>query len=585
MRTLHGFLTLALLAAPCAWSQEAAEASPPPSTSASGGNIFVGVRGTDNEDYLGRVSEYDAAPQGVRPSVGMNVWGQSNNWFVDVTAENGGDARDQSYGVEIDGNRYFQLRSTVLRYLHRLDHDPLDDLDTAKGGPMVQHEDFSPGVDYAPGYTEAKTELGGVVPGAEFLRWRVGHRMVSRHGGVQARTMSKCASCHVTAETKNIDQRMHDLSAGLSLKTKNVSIDYDYVNRQFNERGATPVIQYDDAIHPVTLAPVFGNRVSFDSQQGLLPYSQVPDVRKQTHTLKARVELPKEVRVAAALGTAHVENKFTGLGVDSWNWNSKFTVPLHDRLVFTTRVKQYDLDSEQVFVEIEEPTTAAGPTAGKTYAEAYPEFGEASFMRNSVRSRNLISSKSELSARLTKYTTLRGGYEYRHLKRPNSETTETDTNRLFFTFSTRKKNDSGGHVSARVKYVFDAISNPFTHWHAALPPVMQPTPTPGASPFAGLQYFALYAARQANLTLEPTRAQTIEPSATWTPSPRFSATLHYRYKTASNKDLNFSDWSRTTHMPGAELWFAPLDKLDFTLAYSFHNERSDTLFVIPVYDG
>ena len=37
--------------------------------------------------------------------------------------------------------------------------------------------------------------------------------------------------------------------------------------------------------------------------------------------------------------------------------------------------------------------------------------------------------------------------------------------------------------------------------------------------------------------------------------------------------------------PGAELWLSPLERLDFTVAYMFHNERSDTLFGIPVYDG
>jgi len=330
---------------------------------------------------------------------------------------------------------------------------------------------------------------------------------------------------------------------------------------------------------------MFENRVQYDSEQGLLPFSQVPDIRKQVHSLKGRVDLPGEARVSAAFSSANVVNKSTGLSVDSWSWNSKLTVPIYKALVLTARARQYDLDSEDVFVDVEEPTAPAGPQAGLTFSEAYPDVGELSYLRKSVRSRKLTSVRTELSARLAKYTTLRGGYEYRQVRRPNFEVQETDTNRIFFNFSTRTRNNGGGSLSARLRYVFDNNDNPFLHYRAALSPALQPEPTPGASPFIGLQYYALYDARQADLTMFPTRAQTVEPSATWSPSARFSASIHYRYKTASNDELNFSDWSRDVHMPGAELWIAPLDKLDFTIAYNFQNERSDTLFVIPVFDG
>ena len=95
----------------------------------------------------------------------------------------------------------------------------------------------------------------------------------------------------------------------------------------------------------------------------------------------------------------------------------------------------------------------------------------------------------------------------------------------------------------------------------------------------------MYAARQANLTNQPSRSHFFEPSFSWTPSARAALTLHYRTRIEKNDKLNFGDWSRDMHMPGAELWLAPLEKLNFTLAYTFQNDRSNTLFVLPAFDG
>lgn len=576
-------ILIPLILCPAGAAQETATPAPPPT--GSGGSVFVGTRGLDNSNYLGKVSEYDAARDGLRPSVGVEYWRQGENYFVDAGGEHRGDAKDQRYGIDLQVDRHFRIRTQFLQYLHRLDHDPLDDLDTAKGGPMVQHTDLAPGVEYMPGYSELNTKMEFAVPGAEWLRFRASHRTFERHGAVQARTMEKCSSCHVKAVTKNIDQRLHDVSGGVSLRFNKVSVDYDYLNRQFNEQAPAPTMEWSASIHPVLLTPVFSNRVSFDNRDGELPYSQVPDTRKERHHVRARVELPKDARLSGAFTSSNAKNRFTGLGVDSWGWHGRLTIPFSDRLVFTSQLKQLDLDSEGVFVDIQEPVALGGPHAGKTYGEVYPEFGSADFFRDSVRSRNRFSWKGELSANVAKYTTLRGGYEFIRLKRDHYEVGQTDTNRIAFSFNSRNRNTGAGDFSWRFRYRYENNIDPFLHKHAANPPGLQLEPTPGASPFAGTQYFKIYAAREANLTTYPTQAHSVEPAVTWMPSPKVSASFHYRYRNLENDDLNQSDWNRSVHMPGAELWFAPLERLDFTVAYTFHNERSNSLFGIAVYDG
>ena len=143
---------------------------------------MLGVQGLDNDDYLGKVGEYDASRQGARPTAATDFWIQNGSTYVEATGEWLGDAHDQNYGVDIQMGRYFRISSHFLQYLHRLDHDPLTDLDAAKGGPMVWSEDAAAGVQYQPSYNELETEMEFTVPGATWLKFRAAHKTVQRGG-------------------------------------------------------------------------------------------------------------------------------------------------------------------------------------------------------------------------------------------------------------------------------------------------------------------------------------------------------------------------------------------------------------------
>jgi hypothetical protein len=579
-KLLSWFLILVMASGGAAWAQDP---KPAAAAAAYGGNFFVGTRGLDNANYLGRVSEYEVSPQGLRPSLGAGFWAQRDGLAVDFRGEHRGDARDQQYELRLDAGRYFRLRTSYERFVHRLGHDPLLNLDTAKGTVVVRYDDLTPAADYVPGRSQVRTEITGAIPGVPWLVWRAGHRSQLQHGDVQARTLSKCANCHVVGTTKRIDQRLHELSAGLTVRASRLTLEYSYLNRQFNERGATPYLVYDVAIHPQTQQRIFANRVTFDAAQGALPFSLVPDVRKSAHELKAALDLPRDARWTAALVSARAENKHSGLRADSLGAGAKFTLPLGKRLSFTARVRKLDVDSDPAAVDLNENVSPEGPQAGKTFSQAYPSFGPLDYVRPSVASRSELRASAEVGARLARLTSLRAGYQFTRLRRDHFEVERTGTSRVFAGFSTR----SSKTWSGRLRYSLEHTTDPFTHRHAALSPVMQPSPSPGSppSPLLGLQYFTMYAARQAHLTNQPTRSHGLEPSWTWSPSDRFSFTAHYRLRTEKNDRLNFSDWQRDLHMPGAELWIAPLARLNFTAAYTFQHERSRTLFVLPAFDG
>lgn len=576
-------LVICITAAPlllCAQSP----APPPAPAGVSGGGIFIGTRGLDNSGWMGRVNEYEMNKQGLRPAVRSEYWHSLGSWFFSFAGENRGDSRASVYEMDADLDRRVRVRSTLERFMHRLENDPLTNLDAAKGNVVVRHDNLAPDRAYVPGRNELKTELSGYI--ASWLTWRASHRYLQIHGETQTRALSKCANCHSVAEATRINQKMHDASIGLTARLgRRVSLMYDYTNRQFREHGQTPTVQYDVAQHPATLSRAFFNRVQYDgTTNGEMPYALVPGFRKDIHNLRLVAELPRDARLTGQYVHTNARNNHvrTNLSVDVWN--ARYTMPLASRLTLKAQLRRTDMANDDIFIQLEEPANPPGvPQAGQTYAQAYPSFGSVDWLRKSAINRTDWTAAGELQARLARLTTLRTGYQFRSIRRDNFEVERTDRNRLFAVLSARPEKT----WNARLRYYLDLTDHPFLHHKAALSPEMQPYASPGnpPSPLAGLQYFALYAARQADLTNQPTRSQLVEPSFTWTPKERMALTVHYRANLQLNNKLNYGRWERSLHMPGAELWLAPSEKFNFTVGYTWQRDLSDTLFVIPVFDG
>lgn len=562
---------------------EKPEAKPAPPSSVHGYVSFGGA-GNDRNDYAGRVSEFTASPQGGRVVGGGAVWGNFGLTYFDFRAAVGGDGRDQDYWFNLDAHRWWRTEVRYSRLPHRLDHDPLDTLDAAKGAVVVRHDDMNPAALYA--ITRGELEINSKftapqLPGVEF---RVGFRDERREGHTQARTMSKCANCHVVGQTRGVDQVTQDLTAGVSVRVGRFAFHYDYLNRNFEERAATPTTVYDLVMHPSTQARVFDNRIQYQLADGPLPFNQIPEVRKESHSFRASVELPREAMLNLNFVKTTAENEDTGLSVDSKLWSARFGMPLGKRLFLTARFRQMQIQGDNLWIDVVEPLAIAGPQLGLSYADVYTSFGSADYLRESEESRRPMTADFELAYRLAKRTTLRAGYRFDQVKRDHFEVYKTTKNAFRVSFTTRTQDRKW---SLRAKYQFEDIDDPFMNVKAAYSPVIQPFPAPGAppSPLLGTQYYVLYDARQADLTALPTRAHLWEYSATWSPNARVSLSSHLRWRRQTNDDLNMSDWDNSTLSPGGEIWFAPHPKFSLVAGYYYHRSRGETLFVLPVFDG
>ncbi len=543
------------------------------------GGIFVGGAANDIDGSLQRVAEYDTVKDGQAAFKAL-VWGGSDKVQLDYFGDIRGDSGDMRHRLDFDGSRFVKFRLDADRMPHRLDHDPLTNLDAGIGNFIVRHTDENPDDVYSIGrdYIDFKTEI---VPNWEHIRFLLAYTHDARDGSKQAITGSKCANCHQVSMTRQVDRRRRDLSAGAKLTFSGFTFDYKYLDRKFDENGATPQYTADQAVHPASLADVFNNRVLFDADNGPLPFDLVPSNEKKRHVARAQFNVPNKVSVQGKFVSSQVTNLNSMLNADTMGLTGRVVVPFAGKAVLKADVRYMNIDSDSIFVDLPEQPANGGPLAGQTFTESYPNFGGASFLRDSVRSRSPTDINVDFTYRPAKRTTLLVGYEYKRLNRDHFEVEKTTSNGIEVGVRSRLAN--GLRLRARVKSAW--IDNPFTYLHAAIPDVVQPGPSPSALPFFGLQYFEMYEARMANLTALPNRTNLAEGFATWSPTGRFAVTGHYRYRGGSNDDLNFSEWDRTVHIPGVEAWFAPSAKWSLAVGYNYQKEKTKTLFSILDFSG
>lgn len=561
----------------------AAPQSPPapvPAGRAFEGIFTLGATGSDRSRELARAGEYLLLEN--TGTVAAEIWGGRGGVHLDASALHGGDARYQRYAATLDLDRFVRVHARYLRFPHRLDHDPLgymDAVSTIGGTFAVTSFDADPTARYALARGEWEGRVDVVLPaGVSFF---LGHRLEMRDGAHQVMTVSHCATCHTTAYTRGIDERTRDVAAGARLVLDRLAVDYRFESRRFDDAARELTHVYSIARHPATLADVFLGRVQYDGRDGALPFATVPGVRKDTHHLRGSLALPGEASLTGTFTRSEGRNLDTDLRTEFTGGTGRLVLPMGRKLTLRADLRRYAIRADSVFIDVVEPVTPAGPNAGLTYAQAYPEIGPQDYLRESALSRTPTELGLELLYRPARKTWVRFGYEWEAVRRDAFEVHETTTN----TISVLARTDVGKRANLRVRFRLDDIQDPFMYERAAIPQVLQPFPSPGNLPFTGLQYATMYESRQANLTSYPTRDVRFEPTFTWTPSARVSVTGHYRLRRAENDELNFSSWERTAQSPGFDLWVAPGERWTLAAGYQYQRERLETLFSTLAFVG
>jgi len=546
------------------------------------GIFSLGGSGFSTDGNQDRVAEYQVTDQDALASLRALVWGEKDGFRYDLTAINGGDTRTQNYAAYLDFNRVLKAHVTYRSLPHRLDHDPLDYVDGGSGigGTfIVRHDDTDPTANYEMSYGTLES---GVDLNLKNITFFLGHERQTRGGAHQVMTVAHCANCHTVAFTKRYEELSQTLSAGARLKLPGLTLEYSFTNRDYEDSGANPLYQYDNAVQPATLQDIFLNRVQYDDANGLLPISSDPSIHKYSNTVKGRLAIG-EASLTGNFTQSRTENTDQDIAYDYTGGFTRLFVPIGDRLSLKGDLRRYRIDNDSVFVDVVEQTTPAGLAAGLTYPQAFPNDFPATFdfIRDSSLNRTPTEVGIELGAQPARRTFLRVGYGWEAVEREFYEVQKTTTTTVYFA----GRSALGSKANTRFRVQFENTKDPFLHLNAAIPAILQPYMSPGNSPLTGLQYYSMYQARQADLSSLPTRALFVEGLVTATPTARLAITGHYRWRDSENDELNYSQWGRTTHSPGVDLWFAVDDRWALTAGAVYQKEKLDTLFSTLAFSG
>ncbi len=574
MRKVIGFVALvAILFTPWLWSEEE-----------EGGlvkaSVSVGVRANSVTDYIGKVGEYRPLNEGIRPVVNAIAVGSYKKVFYAIDAAFDESGNDQKHLVRLDIDRIVDQKFSYNALPHRLGNDPLTNLDvTSEARSGVLHTNFDPNKEYRITRKEFKSETKISIPDIPFLKIYANYRDEQREGRYQARTLSKCSSCHVVAKTRDINNSTKDYQLGGDLNFGVVSVDYSYTKRQFREAEPAPLHTYLKKLHPELVVPVFDSRIQYDAADGALPFDILPDTDKQTHMVKARVPVSDFGMVTAHYVNSQVKNRFSDLEMANSSFAGGFSARVGQRGLFNARFSQIRIKNDSVFVDVVEPVNIAGPNVGKTFVEAYPSFGEADWTRESALSRNTLDFDTSFRYSLNKMLKLRLNYEYKNIDRDNYDVSETQSHTFKAGVDMRPNKDWKFTLNGKLQIT----SNPFANLKAAVAPEIQTYSVP--SPFAGNQFYVFHQAREADLTNIPTDVKEAKALVSWSPTYRLSISGNILYRDEINDKLNFSTWSNDVLNYGLNIWLAPQDRLSLTGAYYFYGEQLNTLFAIPVLEG
>lgn len=541
--------------------------------------LKVGAKAVGKGDFQGKVNEYQKVDKGVRPVLKARIGGNSGKTFFNLFSDFRGDAKDMFHQFTVDFNRVFKQTFSYDSLYHRLDHDPLTNIDVVSHARSAAYaEDVNPFDDYHITRSEFVSNSVLSIPQLPFLKVSVNFRNETRKGQYQARTLSKCSACHVVAKTRAIDNFNRDISINGALRFGKANANYTFTHNQFKENEMAPTNDYLKVQHPENMKPVFSSRIAYGTHTGTttMPFDSSAESKKDTHLFQAAVPFSGTSTLTAHYVSSTVKNVTSDL---QWKTNSfagGFSTRLGKKGFFNVRLQQIKIENDSIYIDIPEPVDVAGLNVGLTYADAYG--GVFDFTRYSTLNRTVWDIDANFRYRFNKQFRLKLGYEYKQIERDYQDVGSTKSS----TFKANLKFRPSRQFTVTLDGKFKSITDPFANYWAGVAPLQQDVGY--TNPFVGVQFFQWHAERAAALTNFPESVTNIKARVNWSPSGKFSLNGNYIIRTEKN-DLNMSTWERKLNQFGVDMWAAASEKFYVTASYYSYKNNYESLFALPVIEG
>jgi hypothetical protein len=543
--------------------------------------VRSGVRVVSTSDNIIKVGEYQSLESGV--DAAFTLEHAREGFFLNAFTEFA-DTDEMKAGFYADFERVVRVKSTFSRFLHRSLHDPLSNLNAVKTPKVTRSTDFDPGRAYGITYSDLAMTAEFQHPDIPRLLVTAKFRQQNRSGHEQARTIGHCYSCHVVGYSKFIDQVTRDYAVEASYSEGGLSFSAELSGREFEERGPTMTRTYQDVFHPVNYVPVFNDRVTFSDLSGPLPFDFVPDNNKWSARVRAAAKTDGAGNFDGSYVYSQVKNENTDLKMTFSGLRGGWAMRVTDNLTLKARGTYYSIDNDSYFYDAAEPLAAAGPYAGQTYNQHYG--AEVDLDRLSAYNRDVTQLDAGAAFRLGAGNLLSLDYRFRNIDREHyavteAGETETTINRIKVSLSSRV----GKKTRVNAHFIWKDIDQPFALPDAAGTVNMPFTPV--ASPLVpgSIQYFQLYANRVVDLTNQPNSLYEFQGNIRHRMAKNFSVSGNFKWVSSENDSLDFSTWSKDRMMINGSAWFALSPEFYGTVSYTYGDHQTETLFILPIFDG
>jgi len=636
MKTTRSVLVLAvalLLALPAAGYDD--EDYKPPEAKGEG-HLDVGYQDSDTEGNPTLVAQYNDIDANVLAGLKWTNNPYATNQYLAMIDWTSADQNKAKLGFDFGRTARIDFEHVALP--HRLDHDPLYNLQAVSTIKVVRSTDLEPGAMYQLRYSNSKIDGEFLTPSVPGLSFLAGYRMQTREGRKQSLHTGHCSACHTTAQGRDINQKTRDATVGVNFSTGAWDFNYTLLNRSFVENAASPVATFETPFRPApppwsptpdvlpgeTLFtdrlwfPVPGTGAPYDSQTAV--YDVVPETERIAHNLKIKATVRDKDALNLTFVQSSTTNENTSLSYDFQGVRGRYTWVPGDKLRINFIAKRSTIENDSVFIDLPSlwgggPYTTTYGGVGTTTFQGWREWMAANpgpdyradpqNFDNYTRYSSLNRTENRLGVdvfwRPLKRGSFRGKLTYKTTDRDNVILADGSGK----TTSTKAKLGWNMRFGKRLRWfntlVYETVDNPYINQQAARRAFQgfrqdgfvfglgdtdlgaNPGPTP-KNPYS-MQYYQLQQYRVANLTNVPNTFGRFRTAINWSPSGRWSLGGNFKYRRAENDELNYSTYARDNYGLGANFWIALGPKVQLTLAADMLKSETDAYIAVPLMDG
>ena len=575
---------------------------------------------------------------------GGNLWADKEGWAFNFDGLYR-DINDQDYEGTISLKRVLVYKADYGRLYHRLGHDGLGNLEahvfdsptdtngqsprtgTAPatgityntggndtiGTASVYHTDLDPTNQYAISRELLKHSVAFHIPQLPELGVSFHHRYEQRKGDQQAMTNSKCRSCHIVADTKEIKETNNEFGPDVNLRIGTMALSYSYRHREFKTDSDEMLMLYNRT-RTGTGAEDFQNRVQYNDRTGELPYSEIPENRRDKHNAKFRWDVNEHTTLNAYYLYTSNQNISTRGAYDALTGNYDDTLKLNDNtfggkitshimhgLTINLFGKYQALDNSDVYIEKEQLTNSDGRTLAEGYiangadhAEVH-EYLEPEYERVSGYDSNNWKVGISAAWRILRNLKLNGEYEFAKENRDHyahhhvPESTKEHVIKLGADY----------HLSHALKFALDTKFEFIDDAYRLNDATCTPTDwygnygrKVGMSPLVGDLYNierayepAIYGRRTADRSNRPDQIYEVKFKTYWNAMSMLNTNFHIKYRYSKNGEIDGRDWNNNFLMTGLNIMANPIKNLTISGGYTYMYDSYDSEYCIALYDG